>query len=174
MARIRTIRIAGIVAESVVDGPGIRYAIYTQGCPHHCLECHNPETWGFEGGKRSSIQELLEKPLQEPWIRGVTLSGGEPFCQPEACHAIAKAFHQFGKSVWVYTGYTWEQLQRMATQNHAIALLLEETDVLVDGPFCINLRQVNLRFRGSSNQRILDQKKSAEAARPVLWQPSDE
>lgn len=170
MEPVNTIRIAGIVSESVVDGPGIRCAIFTQGCPHHCFECHNPETWDFNAGNEMTIEKLLDTALREPWIAGVTLTGGEPFCQPEACQKIAKVFHQANKTVWIYTGYTWEQLQKMALDNHAIASLLKEVDVIVDGLYCASLRRLDLLFRGSTNQRILDQKKSAELAAPVLWE----
>ena len=104
------LRISGVVAESIVDGPGFRYVVFTQGCPHHCPGCHNPQTHSFEGGYDADIPAMLEEIRRDPLLDGITLSGGEPFCQPEALIPLAKAVKEMGKTVFAYTGYTLEQL----------------------------------------------------------------
>ena len=104
------IRIFGTVEDSIVDGPGLRYSVFVQGCPHHCPGCHNPESHDFTGGRIADTAELV-KPLQRnPLLDGLTLSGGEPMCQPEACRILADAAHAARMNVWCYTGYTWETL----------------------------------------------------------------
>lgn len=160
------IRISGIVNDSIVDGPGFRLAVFTQGCPHHCAGCHNPQTHDFEGGREIDTQEIIEKLRGNPLLDGITLSGGEPFCQCAACAELASAAHALGLNVWAYSGYTYEQLLAGDAEQRA---LLAETDVLVDGPFVLPQRTLELRFRGSSNQRLIDVKASAAAgcAQPV-------
>lgn len=160
------IRISGIVNDSVVDGPGFRLAVFTQGCPHHCAGCHNPQTHDFEGGREIDTQEIIEKLRGNPLLDGITLSGGEPFCQGAACAELASAAHALGLNVWTYSGYTYEQLLAGDVEQRA---LLAETDVLVDGPFVLPQRTLELRFRGSANQRLIDVKASAAAgsAQPV-------
>ncbi len=160
------IRISGIVNDSVVDGPGFRLAVFTQGCPHHCAGCHNPQTHDFEGGREIDTQEIIEKLRGNPLLDGITLSGGEPFCQGAACAELASAAHALGLNVWTYSGYTYEQLLAGDAEQRA---LLAETDVLVDGPFVLPQRTLELRFRGSANQRLIDVKASAAAgsAQPV-------
>ena len=160
------IRISGIVNDSVVDGPGFRLAVFTQGCPHHCAGCHNPQTHDFEGGRDIDTQEIIEKLRGNPLLDGITLSGGEPFCQGAACAELASAAHALGLNVWTYSGYTYEQLLAGDAEQRA---LLAETDVLVDGPFVLPQRTLELRFRGSANQRLIDVKASAAAgsAQPV-------
>lgn len=160
------IRISGIVNDSIVDGPGFRLAVFTQGCPHHCVGCHNPQTHDFEGGREIDTQEIIEKLRGNPLLDGITLSGGEPFCQGAACAELASAAHALGLNVWTYSGYTYEQLLAGDAEQRA---LLAETDVLVDGPFVLPQRTLELRFRGSANQRLIDVKASAAAgsAQPV-------
>ena len=160
------IRISGIVNDSVVDGPGFRLAVFTQGCPHRCPGCHNPQTHDFEGGREIDTQEIIEKLRGNPLLDGITLSGGEPFCQGAACAELASAAHALGLNVWTYSGYTYEQLLAGDAEQRA---LLAETDVLVDGPFVLPQRTLELRFRGSANQRLIDVKASAAAgsAQPV-------
>ncbi|WP_462332965.1 anaerobic ribonucleoside-triphosphate reductase activating protein [Schwartzia sp. (in: firmicutes)] len=148
------LRIAGLVDDSVVDGDGYRYTIFTQGCPHHCLECHNPETWDPEGGRSESTDKILEEILQNPLLQGVTFSGGEPFLQPAPLAALAKELHAHGLDVWSYTGYTYEKL--CESKDPAVHALLDELDVLVDGPFVLAQRDLTLKFRGSKNQRVID------------------
>ncbi|MBQ2700692.1 MAG: anaerobic ribonucleoside-triphosphate reductase activating protein [Clostridia bacterium] len=159
------IRIFGTVNDSIVDGQGMRYAVFTQGCPHKCPGCHNPESHGFEGGKVVDTQEIIEQMKKNPLLDGVTLSGGEPFCQPEACLAIAQAAHQIGLNVWAYSGYTYEQLLEKTPE------LLQEVDVLVDGPFILAQRSLELKFKGSRNQRLIDVKRSLQNEAVVLWEP---
>lgn len=149
------LRINGVVPESVVDGPGIRYVIFTQGCPHHCLGCHNPQTHDFDGGFEVEEADLINEFSLDPLLSGVTLSGGEPFCQPESLLTIARSVHAAGKNVVAYSGYTYERLCELASERPAIAELLKETDILIDGPFILAERDLDLLFRGSRNQRLL-------------------
>ncbi len=151
------IRMAGLVKESIVDGPGFRTAVFVQGCPHHCPDCHNPQTHDFEGGAWMDTDDIVRDMLDNPLIDGITLSGGEPFCQPEACAEIASRARAAGLNVWSYTGYTFEQL---LAGKEEWKKLLQEIDVLVDGPFLKEQRTLDLRFRGSSNQRLIDVQRS--------------
>lgn len=154
--------IAGVEEESTVDGPGFRYTIFTQGCPHACPGCHNPQTHPFTGGYETDTDELLSDILANPLLRGVTFSGGEPFCQPEPLAALGRQLHERSRlDVFTYTGYTIEELFQQ--ENPAVRDLLEQTDYLIDGRYVQALRDLTLRFRGSSNQRILDVKKSLAA-----------
>lgn len=159
------IKIAGIVEESIVDGPGIRFVIFTQGCPHHCPGCHNPHTHDFDGGRWEETEQIIASFRDNPLLKGITISGGEPFCQPAAAAELAKAAHASGKDVMVYSGYTFEELLSGKVQD--VMLLLRETDILVDGRFVEEEKSLLLRFRGSSNQRILDCKKSLNISLPV-------
>lgn len=163
------IRISGLVNDSIVDGPGLRFTVFTQGCPHHCPGCHNPETHDPAGGHDEDTQSIIQKMLVNPLLSGVTLSGGDPMMQPESCLEIAKAAHQNMLNVWTYTGYTWEKLWQES--DPARIALLRETDVLVDGPFLLQERSLELKFCGSRNQRLIDVKASLEAGCIVLWQP---
>ena len=149
-----SIKIAGTVNDSIVDGEGYRFTIFTQGCPHHCPGCHNPQTHDFSGGKTVDTESLLAQILENPLLSGVTFSGGEPFCQPEPLLALAEKLHENGLDLWIYTGYTLEELQ--ARPEPAIARLLAAADVLVDGPFRLAERDLTLSFRGSRNQRVID------------------
>lgn len=149
------LRISGIIPESIVDGPGFRYVIFTQGCPHHCPGCHNPQTHDFDGGSMADGAEILREIAENTLLAGATFSGGEPFCQPAPLAELAREIHALGKNVFVYTGYTYEKLRQMAETDEDIAALLRQTDTLVDGPYVEALRDLDLRFRGSSNQRIL-------------------
>ncbi len=158
------LRIAGIVNDSIVDGPGFRMSVFTQGCPHHCAGCHNPQTHDFDGGYDIDTDEIIEKMRKNPLLDGITLSGGEPFCQGEACSLLARAAHDMGLDVWAYSGYTYEQLLAGDQSQRA---LLDETDVLVDGPFILNQKSLELHFRGSANQRLIDVKASREAGRII-------
>ena len=159
------IRIAGLVNDSIVDGPGLRLTVFTQGCPHRCPGCHNPQSHDFEGGELRDTDEILEMMRDNVLLDGITLSGGEPFAQPEACTALARGAHQSGVSVWCYTGYTFETLLQGDTRWQE---LLREIDVLVDGPFILSQRTLDAHFRGSSNQRILDVAQSLKDGRAIL------
>ncbi len=151
-----TLQISGIEEDSIVDGPGLRLAIFTQGCYHHCPGCHNEQTHDPKGGYSISLEEIQEMFLKSPLYQGVTFSGGEPILQPEPLLEIARFVHQQNKNVWMYTGYTWEELQELQKRLPAIGELLSETDVLVDGLFLLEELDRTLLFRGSKNQRIID------------------
>ncbi len=148
------IRIAGIVDDSIVDGDGLRLSVFTQGCPHHCVGCQNPDTHAASGGRDEDTENILARIDENPLLTGITFSGGEPFLQPAPLTRLAKEAHKRGLDVWSYTGYTLEEL--LAKKNPAIDALLRELDVLVDGPYEERLRDLTLNFRGSSNQRIID------------------
>lgn len=152
---VAELRISGIEEESIVDGPGLRYVVFTQGCPHHCPACHNPETHAMEGGTMKSIQEIFEAFTDNPLLSGITFSGGEPFLQAEPLVTLGQLVRQTGKTIVTYTGYSYERLLHMGEQHPAILHLLDLTDLLIDGPFIVALRDLQLSFRGSSNQRLL-------------------
>lgn len=161
------IRIAGVYDDSIVDGPGFRFSVFTQGCPHHCEGCHNPATHDFDGGKTVDTADIIERVLDNPLLDGVTLTGGEPFCQPEACLEIAKAAHKAGLNVWAYSGWTIEELIENAKAKPSIAELLSEIDVLADGRFILAQRTLDFIWRGSKNQRLIDAKASVKEGRAV-------
>lgn len=164
-------RIAGLVNDSIVDGPGLRFTVFTQGCPHHCPGCHNPASHDPAGGNEKPVEEIIRQMQKNPLLDGVTLSGGEPFSQAGDCALIARAAHQKGLNVWTYTGYTYEGILAGCKERPDWEALLLETDVLVDGPFVISQRSLEIKFRGSRNQRLIDVKKSQSAGEIVLWQP---
>ena len=144
-------RIASTTSGSIVDGPGLRFTVFTQGCIHHCPGCHNPQSWDFNGGKEMSVQELLDI-IKDDEFANVTFSGGDPFYQVEAFTELARRIkEETNKTIWCYTGYTHEQI----LADERLKMLLPYLDVLVDGPFIEKLRDTNLPFRGSSNQRII-------------------
>ena len=149
-----TLRLAGFAGDSIVDGPGIRFTTFCQGCPHHCPGCQNPETWPFEGGFEVTPEEVVEHVKRNPLTRGVTFSGGEPFAQAAAHAELARQLKAAGYEVASYTGYTFEQL--LEEQDPAKLDLLQQLDILVDGPFRQEELSLELRFRGSANQRILN------------------
>lgn len=157
------IRIAGLVPESFVDGDGIRFAIFMQGCLRHCEGCHNPETHDLNGGRLVDTNEIISEIKKNPLLDGITLTGGEPFLQINAAEELARAAKNLGLNVWCYTGFNFEELPP------ATSTLLENIDVLIDGEYIENLRDLELQFRGSSNQRIIDIKKTREQNKIVLW-----
>ena len=163
------IRIAGIENDSIVDGPGFRLAVFTQGCPHHCPGCHNPETHPFDGGKEVDTDKIVRMMEDNPLLDGITLSGGDPFCQSKACAELSKAAKGMGLNVWAYSGWTFEELFKMSEMNGDIIEFLKNTDVLIDGPFVLAERTLELRFRGSKNQRQIDVKKSLAEGKAVEW-----
>lgn len=162
------IRIAGTVNDSIVDGPGFRFTIFTQGCPHHCKGCHNPHTHAFDGGEVVTTESILEKIFKNPLLDGVTFSGGDPFCQAKPLVEIAKAVKEKGLDVITYTGYTFEEILEKADDKNMWRQLLELTDFLIDGKFEIEKRSLALHFRGSSNQRIIDVKKTLATGKIVI------
>lgn len=157
------IRIFGIVNDSIVDGPGFRLAVFTQGCPHNCEGCHNPESHAFDGGRIMDTAEIIKTMKENILLDGITLSGGDPFCQPEPCAELARAAHEAGLSVWAYSGWTYEELNAGAET----AALLDHVDVLIDGPFILSQRTLDKRFMGSKNQRAIDVRRSREAGHAV-------
>lgn len=164
---MKELRLAGVIRESIVDGPGMRMTIFTQGCPHHCEGCHNPQTHSFDGGYISYPENILKAIDADPLLSGVTFSGGEPFMQCEALAELAAEIHKRGLNVLTYTGFTFEQLYGDFHAHPEYKVLLEQCDYLIDGRFVLALRTLNLRYRGSSNQRIIDVKKSLEEGRAV-------
>lgn len=150
------IRLYGTAPDSIVDGPGVRFVIFVQGCPHHCPGCHNPGSHDMEGGTVSSTAELWSAIRRDPLLTGVTFSGGEPFLWAEELAEIGRAAAEVGLDVMTYTGYTYEQLLGMAEENPGVKKLLTVTNYLVDGRYEEENRDLTLRYRGSSNQRILD------------------
>ncbi len=158
------ISVLDIVEDTTVDGPGFRTAIYAAGCPNGCPGCHNPESWDIRRGRRMTTEEILSKVLADDFA-DVTFSGGDPMFQVEGFTELAQAIKQSSrKNIWCYTGYTFEQL----LNNPRQAELLHYIDVLVDGRFRMDLRDESLRFRGSSNQRIIDVQASLEQGQAVL------
>jgi anaerobic ribonucleoside-triphosphate reductase activating protein len=150
------INVCGIEPESIVDGPGFRYVVFVQGCPHHCPGCHNPQSHPFEGGTPRTAEELFAEFRENPLLAGITLSGGEPFCQATALCALAQMVKDAGKTVIAYSGYTLEQLLQKSEKEPDILRLLKLTDTLIDGPYVESKRNLELLFRGSENQRIID------------------
>ena len=169
MAAPTHISLFGTVPDSIVDGPGLRYAVFVQGCSHHCPGCHNPESQPAEGGTATAIADLLADIQANGLVHDVTLSGGEPFEQPEACAVLAAELKQQGYGVWCYTGYLYDDLAERA--DPAIADLLDHIDVLVDGPFVESRKSLELKWCGSSNQRLIDVPATRRAGQIVEWQP---
>ncbi len=161
----RTIQVSGVIPESIVDGPGIRYSLFVQGCPHHCPGCHNPQTHPFEGGVTRTVEDILAEVEEDPLISGVTFSGGEPLCQAAALAELAKELNARGKNIVCYTGYTFEQL--LEENDPDRMTLLQQCKYLIDGPFLLAEKSLMVKFRGSKNQRILDVKASLEAGAAV-------
>ncbi len=152
------IQLADFLEESVVDGPGFRQVIFVQGCLHHCKGCHNPQTWDTNAGKTISVNELFKKIKDSNIIQGITYSGGEPFLQAEALIKLSEMIKNKypNYNIFAYSGYVFEDLIKNEKQKE----LLTYIDVLIDGPFILDKRDLSLLYRGSSNQRIIDVKKS--------------
>ena len=156
--------LSGIVQDSIVDGPGIRTTIFSQGCPHHCEGCHNPETWVFGCGTPMDEETIVGIVRSNPLCRGVTFSGGEPFAQSEGFAKLARLLKERGYEVASYSGYTFEELLAGSEDQKE---LLQAIDILIDGPYLQSQRSLELVFRGSKNQRILDVPKSLAAGKAV-------
>lgn len=158
------ISVLSIIEDTMVDGPGFRTSIYCAGCRHQCPGCHNPQSWDFSGGHSMTTQEIMDIIVADPYAN-VTFSGGDPMYQPEGFAELAEAIHkQTSKTIWCYTGFTFEHLLSNPRQR----ALLEQLDVLVDGPFIKSERDETLRFRGSRNQRIIDVRQSLRQGSVVL------
>ena len=164
-----TIRIAGTIDDSIVDGPGLRYVVFFQGCSHHCPNCHNAGTWDFGGGKEQEITDIIEEIAGNPLLTGITLSGGDPMDSAmDACNFLELVKLSCPHlDVWTYTGYSVEEL--LKDKSSWKYKLLTSTDVLVDGLYIDKLRDLTLSFRGSKNQRLIDMKATLKANKPVLW-----
>lgn len=164
------LRIAGTANDSIVDGPGIRFTVFTQGCPHHCEGCHNPQTHPFDGGETVVTDELLKKIKGNPLLDGVTFSGGEPFCQAQALAQLGREIKKLGLNIVTYTGYEFERLYENRDRD-GWGELLAVTDFLIDGRFDLAKKDWKSKFRGSSNQRYLDCQASLESGNPVETEP---
>ena len=154
MEKESELRIAGVVDESIVDGPGIRYVVFVQGCPHHCEGCHNPQTHDFSGGQKADLQKILEEIDGDPMISGVTFSGGEPFCQAQQLCGLADEIKGRGKDLMIYSGYTYEELAERAGREEGVRHLLETADRLVDGPFILSLRDLEIAIPGKPESAL--------------------
>ncbi|MCD8095679.1 MAG: anaerobic ribonucleoside-triphosphate reductase activating protein [Ruminococcus sp.] len=163
------LKLAGLENDSIVDGPGIRFTVFVQGCPHHCEGCHNPQTWDFSGGYFEDTEEIYQKILKNPLLDGVTFSGGEPFCQ---CHELAdladKIISGTRLDLMAYTGFEIEYLIEHSTEENGFMRLLEKLDFLVDGRFILSQKSYDLKFKGSANQRFIDVKKTLKDSEVVL------
>ena len=162
------LRILRIVPDTIVDGPGLRASIYCSGCAHRCSECHNPQTWDFAAGTLMSPREIFDAVVAESPAADVTFTGGDPLYQAEGFTELARLFKTEtpGKTIWCYTGFLFEEI----LADEKMRRLLPWIDVLVDGPFRIALRDVKtLKFRGSSNQRLIDVPASLRAGKAVAW-----
>ncbi|MDO4521934.1 MAG: anaerobic ribonucleoside-triphosphate reductase activating protein [Eubacteriales bacterium] len=158
------LKLAGIVGDSIVDGPGLRTTIFAQGCPHHCEGCHNPETWNMTGGTELEPEAVMEIVTANPLCRGVTFSGGEPFAQAKEFARLGRLLKEKGYEVASYSGYTIEELLHGTRDQR---MLLETIDVLIDGRFELSQRSLELNFRGSTNQRVLNVPESLKQGRAV-------
>ena len=159
------IRLYGTVNDSIVDGPGIRYVIFTQGCLHHCPGCHNPESHDLSGGYLCDIDDILHEVDQNPLLDGITISGGEPFLQPLALIELISRMKQRNLHIMIYSGYTYEEILKLDENEKK---LLSLCDTLVDGRFIESLKSLQLLYKGSSNQRIIDIQKSLQQQTVVI------
>ena len=157
-------RVYGVVDDSIVDGPGFRLAVFAQGCPHGCPGCHNPESHAPDGGTLRDTDEIVGLIYDNPLLDGITLTGVEPFMQSEACLELSRAAHARGLNVWCYTGYEYEQL----LEREDARALLDDVDELVDGPFLLRERSLELRLRSTRNQRVIDMRATRERGEVVL------
>ena len=170
-------RIAGFEEDSIVDGPGLRFVIFFQGCPHQCPGCHNPETWSKKGGRLLNIEEVINRIRQNPMCKAVTFSGGEPLAQAHAVAGLAERLKEEGYNIWCYTGFSWDIIERWLKDSPdtvSIRKLLKNIDVMVDGAFLQEEKSLDLKYRGSRNQRIIDVRCSLTYGRAIEWIDPDE
>lgn len=158
------IKILNIVQDSIVDGVGLRATIFFAGCPHRCKGCHNPESWNIEYGVDYSVEEIMSEIRTNKITKGVTLSGGDPFFQAKEIAPLAKQIKKEGYNLWAYTGYLFEDILNDVNQMELLSFI----DVLVDGKFEIENKDLTLAFRGSSNQRIINVQQSLEENSVIL------
>lgn len=165
MCKISNIlRVINIIDGTTVDGPGFRTSIYFAGCTHHCSGCHNPSTWDPKSGYDMTTEQLLSKIKENDF--DVTFSGGDPMFQVEQLTTLAEEIKRIGKTIWLYTGYTFEQI--ISSDN--LSRILPYVDVIIDGPFIECQRDTSLLFRGSSNQRLIDVRHWLETGTLKLWE----
>ena len=165
----KLIRLAGIAENSLVNGKGLRKVFFSQGCSHHCEGCFNQHTWEFAGGRMFDMDELVQKVKYEPFLDGVTFSGGDPFQQADKFAYLAKKLHEANINIWAYTGYTFEELMKLAQTNPHIKQMINNVDVIVDGRFMKDKMSENLKYCGSSNQRVIDVKSSLNENKIILF-----
>lgn len=163
---METINLAGITLDSIVDGPGLRTTIFTQGCPHACPGCHNPETWTFTDNDRRDVEQVI-KEIVSSSNKAVTFSGGEPFSQAKACYKIAKRLKDSGFNLWAYSGYKFEELLNGSEDQ---VNFLKQLDVLVDGKFILEQKSLSLLYKGSRNQRVINVQKSLASDTIILYE----
>lgn len=162
-----TIKIAGTIPESYTDGEGIRYALFTQGCAHACKDCHNPETWDFNGGAYKNITDIFSELCDNELLDGITFTGGDPMYQAGPCSQLAKLIKEnTDLNIWCYTGFTFDE----CLEHPDMREFLRYIDVLVDGPYEESCRSLHIPFKGSSNQRIIDVKKSFDSNNIVIYE----
>ena len=163
----QNIRLSGIAYESLVNGPGMRRVFFSQGCKHNCKGCFNPETHDFNGGELRNMDELIKDVIDNPMLKGITFSGGDPWEQADKFAYMAEAFKKNNLNVWSYTGYEFEYILEHKDENTGWNELLNNIDVLVDGRFEIDKKNDKIKFRGSSNQRIIDVKNSLKEGKVI-------
>ena len=164
---------ADLQVDSIVDGPGLRTVLWTQGCGHHCKGCQNPQTWDFNGGGLIPLTSVYEAIDELEGQTGLTMSGGDPMYQPESCLKVAKYARKKGLNIWVYTGFTYEELMKLSEKKPIYLDFLKEIDVLVDGRFKIEERDLSLLFRGSRNQRLIDVQKTLKSGIITLFDENE-
>lgn len=163
------LRLAGFIPESVVDGPGIRFVLFAQGCEHHCPGCHNPQTHDRDGGELVDSAEIFDRIKKTKLLRGVTFSGGEPFLQAAPLAQLGRQIRALGLGIVTYSGYRFEELLALSARDKAIKDLLSVTEILVDGKYLAAQRDISLPFRGSKNQRLIDVPQSIKTGQAVEW-----
>lgn len=168
MDQDKKVRLAGIAYESLVNGPGIRRVFFAQGCTHNCENCFNPETHSFTEGELLDMDTLVKDVKDNPFLRGVTFSGGDPLEQADKFAYIAKNVKESGLSVWSYTGYKFEYILEHQDERKGWRELLQNLDVIVDGKFEQQMQRPGLKFRGSANQRIIDVKESLKEGKVIV------
>ena len=167
------LRLAGVIRESIVDGPGWRFVVFVQGCPHHCPGCQNPQTHDFDGGYETTVGNIVNAVNANKLVSGVTFSGGEPFTQAKALTVLAREIKALGYDVMSFSGWTFEELMEGANEKNGWRELLEELSYLVDGKFIMEQKSLELKFRGSRNQRIVDVQKSLASGKTVTTELDD-
>lgn len=163
------LHLAGVIRESIVDGPGFRFVVFVQGCPHHCKGCQNLQTWSFtEGGYDTTVENIVNAVKADKLVTGVTLSGGEPFTQAKALTVLARELRKEGIDVMAFSGWTFEELREGSNEENCWSDLLRELSLLIDGRFIEEQMSLELKFRGSKNQRIIDVQRSLAAGETIL------